>query len=209
MNTQLQQAMAAVKAEPNNANSWFLLSQAVETDKERAKLLRKVLSLSPNHPAARDQLDRLTAPPAEETRATPLPVSTNPLDYLAQSEADTIPPWMAGDTAVTTKAVAEPPPAAPAIPKEAIPSWLQEEPNQDWFDKEEDKTGRVVWKAGQDGQGQEEVAAETPPRPEKAPAKAKQPAAPTSFWTSNAFVALLAIVAVLVLIAIVVLLVSP
>ena len=223
MNTQLQQAMAAVKAEPNNADSWFLLSQAVGTDQERAKLLRKVLNLNPDHQLAHDQLARLSAPAAppvqvvvtesvlevaipavEETRAAPLPISTNPLDFIAQAEADTIPPWMAGDTAVkSTKAVAEPPPAAPAIPKEDIPSWLQEEPSQDWLVKEEDKTGRVVWKAGQDSSSQEEVAAETAVRPEGAPAKAK-PAGQTSFWTSNAFLAILGIVAILIVVAMVV-----
>jgi hypothetical protein len=217
MNTQLQQAMAAVKAEPNNADSWFLLSQAVETDKERAKLLRKVLSLNPNHRDAGDQLAQLTAPaapvqatvvetwaqvvpPAGETEAAPLPISTNPLDFLAQSEADTIPPWMAGDTAaIASKAVAEPPPPTPTIPKEDIPSWLQEEPSQDWMVKEEDKSGHVVWKAGQDGRGssQAEVATQTPARPER------KTAAPGSFWTSNAFLTILGIFAVLVVITIV------
>jgi hypothetical protein len=227
MNTQLQQAMAAVKAEPNNADSWFLLSQAVPTDQERAKLLRKVLSLNPNYPEAREQLAQLTAPAppvqvavpetvaavaepmaqpaqtAEDGPAAPLPISTNPLDFLAQSEADTIPPWMAGDTAaMTSRAVAEtrPAEAAPALPKEEIPSWLQEEPNQEWLDKEEDKSGRVVWKAAVDGSGQTEAAAEAAAKAAPAPAKAKT-AAPGSFWTSNAFLVMLGIVAILIVIA--------
>src|SRR5690606_67345 len=143
------------------------------------------------------------APPPAEA-ATPLPISTNPLDFLAQSAADTIPPWMAGDPAVTTTpAVAEPPPAAPAIPPEELPTWLKEEPSQDWLDKEEEKTGRVVWKAGQQNGSESEATVETDSKPEPAPVKDK-PAAQGSFWTSNAMLGLLGFAALVILVAIVV-----
>jgi hypothetical protein len=219
MNTQLQHAMAFVKAEPNNPDAWFSLSQVVGSEKEQLKLLRKVLALNANHQEAKEQLARLTQPAAPvavsativevvqadpemaaEATAAPMPVSTNPLDFLAQAEADTIPPWMAGDGA----ALAPPRPAADpaqATPKESVPlpSWLAEEPSQDWLDKDDGKTGQVVWKASQENGSQEQAATPPPPAPAK-PAKVPQSG---SFATSNLILGILIVAAVLVFLAIV------
>lgn len=220
MNTQLQQAMAAVKAEPNNADAWYLLSQAVPTEKEQAKMLRKVLALNPNHREAQERLAQLTAAeagpaptivavssPVVEAVASeppsPIPVSTNPLDFLAQAEADTIPPWMAGDAAVMTPirpAAVELAATEPAA--KDIPGWLAGEPSQEWLEKGDGKTGQVMWKAGQQN-GQEEAAeTKAAPRPEPAPAKPAKAPQTGSFLTSNFMLAILGAAALLVLAAI-------
>jgi hypothetical protein len=222
MNTQLQQAMAAVKAEPNNADAWYLLSQAVPTEKEQAKMLRKVLALNPNHREAQERLAQLTAAeaglavsspvveavePEPAAQPTPIPVSTNPLDFLAQAEADTIPPWMAGDAAVMAPRLSPGPAAVEAgtaepAPKD-IPGWLSGEPSQEWLEKGDGKTGQVVWKAGQQN-GQEEAAeTEAAPRPAPAPAKPTKAPQAGSLLTSNFMLVILSAAAFLVLAAII------
>jgi hypothetical protein len=52
-------AADAVRANPDDPNGWYLLSQLVESDSRRAVYLAKTLSLDPNHPRAREAYDNL------------------------------------------------------------------------------------------------------------------------------------------------------
>ena len=50
-----------VKQEPNNADAWWLLANAVTEPDDARNALENVLRLTPNHPEARDLLDQLKA----------------------------------------------------------------------------------------------------------------------------------------------------
>ncbi|MDX1665063.1 MAG: hypothetical protein R3272_14825 [Candidatus Promineifilaceae bacterium] len=68
----------------------------------------------------------------EEPEVTALPVSTQPDDYEAQAEGDTIPPWLEGEAAAT--GVEPAPESAPRDEDvEAVPEWLEEQPDEAWL----------------------------------------------------------------------------
>ena len=50
----------AIQDDPNDANSWFLLSTLVDSDQKKTAYLSKVLTLDANHVKAKEQLARLT-----------------------------------------------------------------------------------------------------------------------------------------------------
>lgn len=80
---------------------------------------------------------------AEETELevppTPrsLPVSESPLDYGAQAEGDTLPPWLSEDEAILEQMAAEQREGEEETPPPAdVPEWLQEEPEEEWAGEE-------------------------------------------------------------------------
>ncbi len=50
-----------VRADPLNADAWWLLANAVENTQQQTRALRRVLSLRPNDPRATEMLERLQA----------------------------------------------------------------------------------------------------------------------------------------------------
>lgn len=64
-----------VRAEPDNADAWWLLANAVEKDDQKERALRQVLKLRPGDEAAQRMLDRLVPPAAaaEDVFAEDLP----------------------------------------------------------------------------------------------------------------------------------------
>jgi hypothetical protein len=71
-----QRLAQVLKAQPNNADAWYWLSAAVDTDKERVYCLKKALAINPNHEAAMERFAILTGTspaPAPEPESAPQP----------------------------------------------------------------------------------------------------------------------------------------
>jgi hypothetical protein len=91
--------------------------------------------------------DEETAKP-EKTVA----VSHDSYDFVAQAEGDSIPSWLAGEEdyisaeTIISKSPAEE--SQPVLEPENLPDWLQDKPAEEWLEKEQARTGQVMWKAG-------------------------------------------------------------
>ncbi|HUM69941.1 MAG TPA: hypothetical protein PLK31_13975, partial [Chloroflexota bacterium] len=72
-----------LKENPDDVQSWYLLSMLVDSKEKQALYLSKALALDPNHPKAQERLAHLQT---VETIA----ISDEPLDFLAQSEGATL-----------------------------------------------------------------------------------------------------------------------
>jgi len=97
-------------------------------------------------------LETEAAETEEEEAARTLHIS-NDYDFLSQSKADSIPAWLAGeedflgaDTVIEGAPVEEE--GEPPEP-ENLPDWLNETSGEGWVGDEGEKSGQVVWKAGQ------------------------------------------------------------
>lgn len=134
--------------------------------------------------------------PEEEGGAAPkaLPVSEEPLDYAAQAEGDTLPPWLADDEAVLESMMAgdvgreqeTPPPAD-------IPDWLQELPEQGWAGEEDTATPAVPERALVAPAGRKEAREKTRSR-----VRAASMSAPVTEGTSSAVMLGLGILLVII-----------
>lgn len=120
----------------------------------------------------------------EDEPARTLKVSKD-LDFVDQAKGDSIPAWLAEDEELISADTVMTP--APVEEEEAepenLPDWLLDESIEGWVGDEGEKSGQVVWKAGEGDDSKKP----TPPPAEKkaAPAPAKQTAAPkdnTNFW---------------------------
>jgi hypothetical protein len=161
MNMQLQQAIAAARTgkraeakalvnqvlleEPNNVHAWFLNSVVADNSDEQVSSLKRVLELEPNHEIAQKRLSQLEpawegtaasvtdVPEPEPANEVPIAAAGEPLDFVEQADASTVPPWLAQDEGL---------PAPPVVEQEEvvvsqadvdeIPEWLQEEPSPEW-----------------------------------------------------------------------------
>ncbi|PIE79831.1 MAG: hypothetical protein CSA11_10650 [Chloroflexi bacterium] len=133
----------AIQEEPDNPQSWYLLSLLVDDEEKKKMYLSQVLNLDPDHARASQQMLILTetgetAVPEEEAaqeEATVILSSDSP-DLEAQDEGATIPDWMAEDLP-PAKADEETVAAETAVVAEAepVPEWLKESVEEDW-DKE-------------------------------------------------------------------------
>jgi hypothetical protein len=149
-----------VTADPHNVHALFLLSTLAQSPAEQIALVQRVLEIEPSHAGAQKRLDQLqpaAAQPAaagspETTKASPesgvrlsapgeettLPVSDKTDDFMAQAEADSLPPWLAGEAEVPTNPFT----GSDNIPdfglldsSQDLPDWLQEQPAQAWTDQ--------------------------------------------------------------------------
>ena len=87
--------------------------------------------------APETELPARQAEEAQETQLTErpeqMPVSEEPLDYEAQADADTLPPWLADEEAVEEPAAPETERVEEELPPPAeLPDWLEEEPEEAW-----------------------------------------------------------------------------
>jgi hypothetical protein len=144
----------------------------------------------------------LEAAPEEEPART-LKISKD-LDFVAQSEGDSIPAWLAGDEALLAAdtIIAETPvKEAEPVEPENLPDWLHDESLEDWVGDEREKSGQVVWKAGE---GDESLKPAPPGAKKAEPAKPKtavrKTAAPKD--NTNLYLALLGLFVVILIIAI-------
>lgn len=108
MNTLLQEAITAtragnkkeaqlllaqnLKADPDNVQSWYLLSMLVDSPEKQAVYLSKALTLDPTHEKVQARLATLQTAPT-------ITISDEPLDFLSQSKGNTLPDWLADDAA--------------------------------------------------------------------------------------------------------------
>lgn len=165
--------------DPNETQAWFLLSTLVDSKQKKAAYLGKVLTLEPNHEMAHAMLDRLQeevelAPEAEmevepeglfdesvveaaaefdefagEAEPTPVVVSANTADFLAQEKGDTLPDWLIEEDGLEFTAEQEPVLEAEdaedkAADESEIPDWLQDEVPDSWADEEKDAVATAV-----------------------------------------------------------------
>ncbi len=83
----------------------------------------------------------LTEPSAESTPESGWTTLDDSIDYEAQADGDTLPPWMPADETVFET----PPPVVAEDEDEGeLPSWLQEEAAEDWLTEEEEAL-RSAW----------------------------------------------------------------
>lgn len=137
----------------------------------------------------------------EEEAARTLRIS-NDYDFLSQSKGDSIPAWLAGeedylgDNTVIAGLQAEDEVTEPSEP-ENLPDWLNETAAEGWVGDEGEKSGQVVWKAGQ---GDESLKPVPPGAKKKQETRKKTAARQTAGTGSNnlllGFLILLAVVLV-------------
>jgi ferric-dicitrate binding protein FerR (iron transport regulator) len=148
MSQKFQEAVAAARAgeketaqhllidileeNPDETQAWFLLSHLVDAEEKQATYLKKVVALDPTHAKARQRLGQLRAKQAAAeipTDPPALPISTDPFDFDAQAEGDTLPEWMADEEMpVTTAVLAD---EATAAEEMEIPDWLKTSLDED------------------------------------------------------------------------------
>jgi hypothetical protein len=88
----------------------------------------------------------------DEEPAKTLSIS-NDFDFVSQSKGDSIPAWLAGEEgfiAADTVITGAPEPEVVEQPEpDNLPDWLNDESLEDWLGEEGEKSGQVVWKAGE------------------------------------------------------------
>ncbi|MFO7538267.1 MAG: hypothetical protein R6X32_09435 [Chloroflexota bacterium] len=231
MSQKLQEAVAAARAgetetaqrllagllleNPDEVHAWFLLSHLVESESKQIAYLKKVVALDPTHAKARQRLKQVqpspmpagtTSPmPAETTTedVSPLPISTDPFDYEAQADAETIPEWMVGDEAATLAATAVAATESAADEPMEIPDWLQTSLEEE-IDEEEEIVPVVPATTTASSEGEAIEAARQAARQSTIPAAAPDPDAETrEVARLNRLLTLLVIFAVLIVLGMV------
>ena len=146
----------AIQENPDNPQSWYLLSLLVDDKEKKQGYLTKVIELDPDHTKAHEQLVVIseTAVPEIESTEDPLPeaatvvLSSGSSDLEAQDEGDTLPDWMADDlpptedkdeedeeTVIETVAIVE---------EEVVPDWLEGNLDEDWDGEEKTALDETV-----------------------------------------------------------------
>jgi hypothetical protein len=155
-------------------------------------------SLAESAPAEAGHETAVEESPAEPAMPGAMPISTDPLDFLAQSEANTLPPWMAEDdpkTAAMAATAVAPAEAKREAPAADVPDWLRHDLQEGWSESKEPESRRVLWRSGQ-------VEPSGPAEPAGSPAAdgpAGEAAKGRGFAASNLFLGLLIILAIAVL----------
>lgn len=137
----------AIQEDPDDPQSWFLLSLLVDDRAKKETYLTKVVALDPDHEKAHNELAALTKTavmhsqpepvevyqdvPAEEP--TTVAISSGSADLVAQDAGATLPDWMADDLPPASESVTEIiETTTVAEAKEAFPDWLQTPVEDDW-----------------------------------------------------------------------------
>jgi hypothetical protein len=223
MSQKLQEAVAAARAgetetaqrllasllleNPDEVHAWFLLSHLVESESKQIAYLKKVVALDPTHAKARQRLKQVQPSPIPAGTTTedvsPLPISTDPFDYEAQADAETIPEWMVGDEAATLAATAVAATESAADEPMEIPDWLQTSLEEE-IDEEEEIVPVVPATTTASSEGEAIEAARQAARQSTIPAAAPDPDAETrEVARLNRLLTLLVIFAVLIVLGMV------
>jgi hypothetical protein len=131
-----------LKENPGDVQSWYLLGMLVDSREKQALYLSKALTLDPAHEKAQERLVALQTAPT-------IAISDEPLDFLGQSEGDSLPNWLAtdADSLQLEKMGTRLGPEAVAIadaeqmetagsPIKTVPDWLQNEVSPTWVTQE-------------------------------------------------------------------------
>lgn len=130
---------AYLKRYPTSAEAWWLMSQAVEEEKQIRDCLERVLRLQPGHEQARRRLEELTqpTPPAPSVRPFIVPLddeiieqAAQQADFLLAQQGTAVPrPWSATREEKSALASSEAPAPAPPPDREEeqsfAPSWAE------------------------------------------------------------------------------------
>lgn len=183
----------AIQEDPNNPQSWYLLSLLVGDKEKKQAYLTKVIELDPDHAKAHEQLIAITemavpdTPEQEavveeiELEAAPVILSSDSPDLEAQDEGETMPDWMADDLPPadeeTEELMVETAVGATTIAaeEEYIPDWLEGSLDDDWSSEAETAVDETV--PEEETEQSEEKTEEEPKEvtaKEKKPTKAKK-----------------------------------
>jgi len=83
-----------VRAEPNNADAWWLLANAVTNEEQQRRALEKVLSIRPGDDRAQKKLSQLTGappPPPPSSVAPTVMIPTSQMQQMQQPQASSDP----------------------------------------------------------------------------------------------------------------------
>lgn len=135
----------AIQEEPDNPQSWYLLSLLVDDEEKKKTYLTKVLDLDPEHAKAHQQMLNLKETPVVEPEevpevVAPVTLSSGSSNLEAQDEGETLPAWMADDLpSQNQKGIIEADTETAVVPEEAsIPDWLEESVAVDWDGEKEE-----------------------------------------------------------------------
>lgn len=167
-----------LKSEPRNVEAWTLLSDIAPSAAQKKKFLLRASRIDPQHAQVVQRMADEVADVSDETVAE-LPVSSVPLDFVAQAEGNTIPSWLADQDETATRvtpALAEPEVVEPID----TPTWLKDTPDQDWMEKELPSSGEVMWSAKNGEQPEETTSVKETTMPAVAPIKPATSAKPVA-----------------------------
>ena len=125
----------AIQEEPNNPQSWYLLSLLVDDNEKKQTYLSKVLAIDPEHEKAQQHLATVTetAVLAPETSETPpVVISSGSADLAAQDAGQSLPDWMADDLPPMAEETEEVVAETAVVTEEPLPDWLEESVADDW-----------------------------------------------------------------------------
>jgi hypothetical protein len=129
-NTALQLLQKSLGVNPRDVESWLLLAQVVNAPEKKRECFKRVLRISPNHPAALEGLAALDAGAAADIPTTlaviptpspaepesPLEETPAPAEPLPQAAAPEVVPEMAPEVTPEESALAAPESGAAAAP---------------------------------------------------------------------------------------------
>lgn len=135
-----------LKENPDDAQSWYLLSMLVDSDEKQAIYLSKALALNPEHKKANERLSLIQYAAKQEeaaaTAAANITISGENADFLNQAEGDTLPGWLADDPdSLQLEKVGQIAPEEPLVEvtddpttseEKQVPQWLQENVSESW-----------------------------------------------------------------------------
>jgi len=139
-----------LKENPDDAQSWYLLSMLVDSDEKQAVYLSKALTLDPEHEKANERLSILQyaadQKEAADEAAANVKISGENANFLNQAEGDTLPNWLADDSeslqlekvgqVTSQEALEAEGTAASSTEEKDVPQWLQENVSESWVIQE-------------------------------------------------------------------------
>jgi len=182
----------AIQEDPDNPQSWFLLSLLVDDNNKKQTYLNKVVALDPAHEKAQAQLAALAETAVfdatdddtvlfteEEPAAQPAMLFSDSPDLAAQDAGETLPDWMVDDLPLTLESDVEPAAEITALagaPDKTVPDWLQAPVETDW--DEETIPADTLMTETTSPLSTSVAAAQEPPAAKKTSPKEKKPAKP-------------------------------
>lgn len=182
----------AIQEDPDNPQSWYLLSLLVDDKEKKQTYLMKVIELDPDHAKAHEQLVTIT----ETAVLEPVPVdeayeiediepemaavvlSSGSSDLESQDEGATLPDWMADDLPPINDEdqglLAETAVIDVVIEEEVVPDWLDGSLDENWDGEEKTAVDETVPDGPKDKQPETKAVVNK----KETAAKEKKPAKP-------------------------------
>ncbi len=204
----------AIQEDPDNPQSWYLLSLLVDDKEKKQTYLMKVIELDPDHAKAHEQLVAITEtavrepePVAEERgiediepEVAAVVLSSGSSALETQDEGKTLPDWMADDLPPTEDedqglwvetAVGD-----VVVEEEVVPDWLDGSLDEDWDGEEKTAVDETVPDEPKDKQPEAKAVAGK----KETAVKEKKPAKPKASSEANLNYILIALIVVAIII---------